>query len=247
MCMKADRYQSIPELVAAKLQELIAVEKKYLPGEQIPTEAELTAQFGVSRNSVREAVKLLVNSGVLEIRRGCGTFVRQLGGEEDGLLRLIRSADDVSLLRDWMDVRQNLEPLAVKLAIARGTDEQKAEIRRWALSCEEYIGQASGFAEADKRFHISIARASGNCVIMSLLPAMETAIADILNVNLYAIAARSDRPFTETVVMEHKLIAEQILAGNATAASNLMRGHLEKVALYLEDGIRILQQDRRQA
>lgn len=238
--MKANGFATIPEELASKLQDLIFVEKKYRAGDRIPAEQELADMFGVSRNSVREAVKILVNSGVLKIERGRGTFVRRQNQSSVDLLGLMKTEDESTLMKDWMQVRIVLEPLAVTNAVANATDEEISNIVRWAEVCEKNFLQGESIAEADKCFHISLARASGNCIIERLLPSMETAISDILNVNLYTLAYKDDRAFVKSVVMEHKLIAEQIALRNSEAAINLLKGHLQKVSFCLDEGLRML-------
>jgi GntR family transcriptional regulator, transcriptional repressor for pyruvate dehydrogenase complex len=165
------RRASVTDDAIEKIRELI-VSGRWGPGDRLPRESELAAQLGLSRNSLREAVRALALVRVLEVRQGDGTYVSSL--EPDLLLESTRFA--THLLRgdtvlELFEVRRMLEPSAAALAAVRITGEGLAELCRQldrmiaASTVEELV-------EADVAFHALIARASGNSVLSSLLDSL---------------------------------------------------------------------------
>jgi GntR family transcriptional regulator, transcriptional repressor for pyruvate dehydrogenase complex len=165
------RRASVTDDAIEKIRELI-VSGRWGPGDRLPRESELAAQLGLSRNSLREAVRALALVRVLEVRQGDGTYVSSL--EPDLLLESTRFA--THLLRgdtvlELFEVRRMLEPSAAALAAVRISDEGLAELCRQldlmiaATTVEELV-------EADVAFHALIARASGNSVLSSLLDSL---------------------------------------------------------------------------
>ena len=115
------------------LYSWIAVEKRFRPGEKLPNEVELSAQLGVSRATLREALRALLVQGVVEVRRGRGTFVTQKAAqvEDFGFDDLARVRGQ---LRDLFELRTIFEPRAARLACCRATQRELEDIltqRRW--------------------------------------------------------------------------------------------------------------------
>ncbi len=228
-------YNSLPEEIATKLSDLIFIERKYCPGDKIPTERELSAMFGVGRNTVREAVKMLVQGGVLSVERGRGTFVLEPSEASNGIFGLTHRRDKVSVLKDWTQIRIALEPLAVELAIMNGTENDFADIQRLNQEYQAKALAGESTEQIDRAFHIAIARASHNRILEKLTPMMESAIWDIVRWNLIMGTDNQRVSALDVVAYEHDLITKQILVKNTSAAVNLMRSHIQKVYLLLED------------
>jgi GntR family transcriptional repressor for pyruvate dehydrogenase complex len=140
-----------------------------VPGAKLPPEAELAVELGTSRNTVREAVRGLVMAGVLDVRRGDGTYVTSLRPEQllDGIGAAAElMADDFSL--EFVQVRRILEPAATSLAALRIDDEAISELEvllgkmRSAESQEVLV-------QMDSDFHAVVAAASGNATLASML------------------------------------------------------------------------------
>ena len=110
------------ELMNFILQEPIEV------GQKIPNEFELAEKFGVGRSTVREAVKGLVSKGILEVRRGSGTFVISTYTLEDDPLGLSKFEDKFKLALELFDVRLMLEPEIASLACDYATEEEKKQL-----------------------------------------------------------------------------------------------------------------------
>lgn len=135
-------------------------------GEKLPPEAELMAQFGVGRSTLREAVKVLAHLGVLDVRQGDGTYVRDTLGETEPISVRLRRAR----LREVYEVRRLLEVEANGLAAQRRDGDDLARMRA-ALDREEAFeerGDEDGRREAAVDFHLALADASKNAVLADL-------------------------------------------------------------------------------
>src|SRR6202521_5228997 len=161
------RGPSVTEGAIDRIRELI-VSGSWGPGDRLPKESELAAQLGLSRNSLREAVRALSQLRVLEVRQGDGTYVSSL--EPDLLLESTGFVSHLLLgdtAVELYEVRRILEAAAASLASARIDDEGKLELGRSL----ERMRQAQGveeLVEADVAFHAVIAKAAGNTVLTSL-------------------------------------------------------------------------------
>lgn len=131
-------------------------------GARIPTEPELTELLGIGRNTVREAIKTLTSTGVLEIRRGSGTFVRARS-DLGGLLGRRVAVGEIGYV---VEVRRALELEAVRLACDRRTDDDLAALER-ALADWGMAGRAD-FNEVDIRFHLTLVEAAHNPLLSEL-------------------------------------------------------------------------------
>ncbi len=131
---------------------------EFEPGQRLPTERELAVRLGVSRNTLREAIRALTLGGILEARQGSGTYVSSLspGRLLDSFSLLIEASGDATVL-DLLAVRRVLEAEAAALAAARITDAQLAEL--------------SGCL-ADIRFHETVAAVAGNPVLEALIQSL---------------------------------------------------------------------------
>ena len=170
---------SLSQQTARRLYNLIAAEKKLSPGEKLPNELELSQEMGVSRTTLREAIRELVIQGVLEVRRGRGTFVsRRVEEIEDfGFSAL----DQVKgQLRDLFELRAVFEPEMAALACRRASPEELADILAQGDRVAAAIQAGEDRTQADRDFHAAIVRATHNEFMARLLPvisqAVETAI-----------------------------------------------------------------------
>lgn len=187
-------------------------------GERIPIEPELTELLGVGRNTLREAIKCLTSTGVLEIRRGAGTFVRartDLGG-------LLTRQVAVSEMLHVYEVRRALELEAVRLACARRTDDDIRRLRA-ALDLRNETGRSGdggAFADADLAFHVAVVAAAHNPVLGELF----AGIAEPL---------RATYDFTEGVhepelgATHHRNVVDGIERGDESLAIDGTCGHLD--------------------
>lgn len=166
--MSTETTGSATDQAIAKIKELIS-SGEFTAGARLPTERELTQRFGVSRSSLREAVRALALVGVLESRVGDGTYVTTL--EPDLLLTGIGFVSDLveaGSLLEIHRVRRILEPAATRLATPRLTDEDFERLRD-CLHRMETATEMAAFIEADTAFHRVILDACGNSALASLI------------------------------------------------------------------------------
>lgn len=134
-------------------------------GERIPTEAELGEQLGVGRNTIREAVRALAHTGILEVRQGDGTYVRATS-EVSGAIRRLCGSE----LREVLQVRRTLEAEGARLAASSRTQEEVAEL--WSLlarrETELRERRWEDFARTDAEFHTAVVRAGHNDLLTEL-------------------------------------------------------------------------------
>jgi DNA-binding FadR family transcriptional regulator len=210
--------------VAEQLREAILA-GELAPGEELPTERELSQSFGVSRASVREALRALQAQGLIARSGAPGRAV--VAGEvaapaRDALVNLLR-LNRVDL-DDLVDFRCVLESAAVRLA-ARGGDPARLEEAREALS-EMHSGELTieAFDEADVRFHVALVRASGNEAMHLVMLALRRAVARHL---LEALRAEPDRRATlRRLTREHAAILKAVEGGDADRAATLVDRHI---------------------
>lgn len=162
---------SLADEVAANLQTMI-VGGKYAVGDRLPAEPELMAQFGVGRSTVREAVRLLVNTGMLRVQQGQGTFVTSRQPLSGPLGKKLHTAD----YQELNEVRLLLEvKIAEKAALHRTRDDlsrMKTHLRTREKSAK--AGDVDATMQADVHFHTSIAVASKNSIMLELYQTIAT-------------------------------------------------------------------------
>jgi len=157
--------KSLADEVADHLQQQIA-QKKYKEGEQLPIEPELMKEFGVGRSTIREAIKLLLNSGFLRVQQGVGTFVADASGLKEPLSQRLKRVDKT----DLDEVRQLLELKIVEKAALKRTEADVKKMTRFfekrKKAAEE--NNLEECIEADMQFHIAIAEAAKNDILADL-------------------------------------------------------------------------------
>lgn len=156
---------ALADTVAGKLKQLIK-SGTHKTGDKLPTEPELMQQFGVGRSSVREAIRILANCGLVTVKQGLGTFVLLNEGLDEPLhLRLKRAADG-----DLKEVRQLLELKAAEKAALNRTQKDISKmtslLKKRKQAAEKH--QTDACIEADIQFHTAIAEASKNEILADL-------------------------------------------------------------------------------
>jgi DNA-binding FadR family transcriptional regulator len=184
-------------------------------GEQLPTEAELAAAFGVSRPVVREALGGLRASGILQSHRGRGTFVAS--EQPRSLLLLGRYSTG-----DLYEVRCNLEIPGAEQAALRRTAEHCERLTEIVAELDSE-SDPERWVVLDASFHVAVARASGNSVQLRLIEDLRDLLVE------HSFAATTVEGRLEAADHEHRAIYDAILAGDARAARGSMQRHLENV------------------
>jgi len=156
---------NLADAVVSKLQQQLSL-GEYQPGEKLPSEPELMEQFGVGRSTIREAIRILANTGSLSVRQGSGTFVELQEGISEPLSQRLRRAD----AGDLDEVRQLLE---VKIAEKAAMHRSKKDIARMKELLQKRdaaakAGDTEAAIRSDIQFHIAIAAASRNDILADL-------------------------------------------------------------------------------
>lgn len=211
--------QNLSQLTAQRLYNMIAVEKQFRAGDKLPNELELSQQLSVSRATLREALKTLTVQGLLEIRRGRGTFVSQQAEqmEDFGFSSLERVRGQ---LRDLFELRSAVEPLAARLACQRATAEELAEILRQGDAVEQCIRSGEDRTEADRAFHAAIVRAAHNEFMARLLPMISQAVETAIG------TGENEAVLAEITLRDHALLLEFFRKRDAEGAGHAMAIHM---------------------
>lgn len=220
---KAVRASRLYEQIVQQIEESI-LSGSLRPGDQLPAERELAHRFGVSRTAVREAVKCLCEKGLLEAFSGRGTFVT------NGTSQAIRQSLDLMTrigqpegLAYLAELRQILEPEIAALAASRIDDQLLMTMREAVATMENSLHDPDAYIEADLDFHLAMAEAAGNPLVLSLLDS----IVGLLREQRLRIFSVDGGP--EHGQFHHKRILEAIERRSPEAARDLMRAHLRQV------------------
>jgi GntR family transcriptional regulator, transcriptional repressor for pyruvate dehydrogenase complex len=222
--------KTLPEAVAEQIMAMMA-DGQLKPGDRLPTEAELAEQFNVGRSTLREGIKSLVMAGLLERRRSAGTFVSAsyidfLSNRLNWSLMLSEQE-----LRHIIEVRYVLEVQTAAFAAERATPAQKKALAQLV----EAMGDASlgpdKAIEHDAAFHITIAEAAHNPLLLNLALSIRKLLYNYLKLG-YTRRGYTDQAEIEANVASHRAILEAIQAGKSDQARQAMIRHLENSASW---------------
>jgi DNA-binding FadR family transcriptional regulator len=145
-------------------------------GTKIPSEARLAESLGMSRLTVREALRVLAHAGLLQTRQGDGTYVTATDESQVALRRRL----DTAAAMDIIDVRRGLDLVAARLAAGKRTDEDVAAMRDTLArrDAAARAGDLDGFADADVDFHLRVAEAAHNPLLADLYRSISDALRD---------------------------------------------------------------------
>lgn len=210
----------LSEKVANEILKMITDEKKFNIGDKLPNENDLSIELGVSRTTLREAVKFLIAHNVLEIKRGKGTYVAD---NKDLLTEDFCFSELDSLAvngMDFFETRLMLEPTMTSIAAMRATQEDIDELVEIDRIINLHVDETEYRTELDKRFHSVIARATKNEFVTKMIPI----IFEGMDMNsIFKVVSDDVKSFT---IDDHKLILEFIKKGDVAGAEAAMRMHL---------------------
>ncbi len=187
-------------------------------GKKIPNEFELAEKFGVGRSTIREAVKGLVTRGILEVRRGAGTYVVNTSTLEEDPLGLAKLGDRYKLALELLDVRMMLEPDIAVMACKNITEEEKEQLEVLCGEVEQLYLAGKNHAGKDVEFHTHIAKCSRNRVVEILIPIIDTAVLTFVNL--------TQRQLMKETLETHRAITDSIKKGDSVGAKAAMIMHL---------------------
>lgn len=215
------RRNKVYEEVAKQIEGLIL--KKLHPGDKLPPERELAEMFGVSRSSIRDAIRSLELMGLVEPRQGAGTVVRELSA--DFLFSATTSIPvrQHQLISELLDFRIMIEPPLAARAATHASAEELAELDDILRRQEYKVQRGEMTVEEDSEFHYNIAMASDNSVVLKVLDVLM----DLLRETRERSLQVEGRP--QKSLAGHKRILAAIKRHDAGAAEAAMRHHIEDV------------------
>lgn len=226
-------YQDVVE----QIQEAI-IAGTLRPGSQLPAERELKIQFGISRGTLREALRVLEQKGLIEIRTGVagGSIIREANSEQlsENLGLLIRNRT-VSL-RDLAEFREGIEGGVAALAAQRANDQDLATLKGLLAEAEGFLKEGrkgwDAFIRTDEKIHMALARISANQLFIGVLESV------YLNIHTYY---ENYLPLGKKILQENFDDLRDIIAavseGNGERARELALGHVGRFSAHMEKKI----------
>lgn len=223
MALKATGRQSLVDSVVDQLRAQLT-DGEWQVGERIPTEHTLAEQLGVGRNTVREAVRVLVHAGLLRSRQGEGTFVVSCADPGD-IMRGVQRAG----IRDVLELRIALEAEGARLAALRH-DQADLDRMRAALAAQTAYEDAKGqpahgrhemYAEHDIEFHTAVVEAAHNAALSATYRWFSSSVREAL------VAALSDEQMPGIIAGDHHALVDAIATGDPEVAERAARALLD--------------------
>ncbi|MCW3156969.1 FadR/GntR family transcriptional regulator [Micropruina sonneratiae] len=213
-------------LSVADLIKSYILDKHLKPGDPMPTEAELSQLLGISRSSVREAVKTLSSLDIVEVRHGHGTFVGRMSltamVQSLAFRGLLSPKDDQHVLSDLVDLRELLESSLASAFIHNLQRPAVLTLRRLAATMSEKAARSEEFTAEDRDFHMVLMEASGNALAVQLTGAFW----DVHSIALNQLGAPSDLVQTAEA---HAAIIDAIEFGDEQAVKKAIVDHYSPV------------------
>ncbi len=221
---KTGMSSSLAQSTEEKLYNLIICEKAYLPGARLPNETALAQELGVSRTTLREAVRSLVTQGLLEVRRGSGTYVAAELPADKTRVDFKSLQRSRLRLNSLFEARLIFEPEAAYLACERGSEEEIRKILSLGEQCKKAILANESRVEEDKAFHGAIAEATHNDYLSSMYPLIAEAVFTILD-----LPSDASAEISRVTLEDHDRIMEAFRTRDSSAARYAMLLHLHRI------------------
>ncbi|MEH7017637.1 MULTISPECIES: FadR/GntR family transcriptional regulator [Bacillus] len=216
-------YEEVSEAILAMIKN-----GTLKPGDKLLPVHQLAEQFQVGRSAVREALSALRAMGLIEMKQGEGTYVRNFDASSLttslSTTLLMKQEDIVNLL----EVRKVLEVGAVRAATVKRTEENLHNMQHWLDEMQKSIGDEDGGEQADFRFHMAIAEASHNNILLELMNHVSEMIAEAIG-ETRRIILYGEQTTAERLLEEHRKIYEAVLENDIEAAQQAMQDHLTNV------------------
>ena len=219
------RQVSVVNLVIERIKEAI-ISQELKAGDYLPTESELVANLGVSKTSVREAIKMLQALGVVEVRRGSGTRIRDdVGGDLIAPL-IYQMLLARGTVQEILDFRMMFEEAFTVMAMDRATSEDLEQIAATVKDLEQAIAENRQTAREDLAFHLEILRSTHNPLVIRV---GET-IMELFKVSI----GHSVRHHPEVALHDHKAIFEAFCQKDKTKLRKVIQGSFKAWKRSLE-------------
>jgi DNA-binding FadR family transcriptional regulator len=213
----------VAEEVADRIRVLM-LDGTFPPGQPLPSERHLAERFGVSRGSIRDALRTLETIGLLETRHGQGTFPHELSVD-----RLVAPLASVMAYRpdlqdELLDVRRMFEPAVARAAAMRATDEDLADLERILETQRQKLKRGQSAIAEDTAFHAIMARSTRNRVVMSIMATLNDLLVDSRTQSL----RQKGRPGRS--IDGHEAVVAALRRRDGEGASQAMRHHIDQIA-----------------
>ena len=213
----------VAEEVADRIRVLM-LDGSFPAGEPLPSERHLAERFGVSRGSIRDALRTLETIGLLETRHGQGTFPHELSVD-----RLVAPLASVMAYRsdlqdELLDVRRMFEPAVARVAALRATEEDLADLQRILDTQRQKVKTGQSAITEDTAFHAVLARATRNRVVMSIMATLN----DLLVESRTQSLLQKGRPARS--IDGHEAVVAALRRRDAEGASQAMYTHIDQIA-----------------
>lgn len=209
----------LSDSIADDIMSMIVIEKRFLPGDKLPNENELSEELNISRTTLREAIRILVTNGVLEIRRGKGTYVKE-DIEVNNIESLGNLADAKINAKDLYEMRLIFEPEAAYYATIRASDAELERILDYGTRIEQKIKCNEDRTAVEQKFHKSIVKATHNEFMEKLMPVIYEAI------DKGVILSKRKELAIKDTINDHNMIMEFIRNRNPEGAKSAMKIHI---------------------
>lgn len=219
----------LSEQTSDRLYEMIVEEQRYPPGSKLPNENDLSEELQVSRTTLREAISFLVAQGILEIRRGKGTFVAdELPAAGLDLTSLAGMRSRVRA-KDLFEMRLIFEPATAALACRRGTEEELRQIQKKARRMEQIAAAGGDWPLADQEFHWAIIKASHNEYMRRLYPIINSAVNEILQIS------QNRQHMQDVALSDNRMLLDFLMKRDEVGARHAMSIHIKHLINTLQE------------
>ena len=222
--------KSLVQQVADDIYKMITEDKIFAPGEQLPNENTLSSRLGVSRATLREAIRILAAQGVLDVYRGRGTFIspdiytlNDIGLESMERVRVH--------LKDLYEARLLFEPEIASIVCRRASDAELKKIFEVGAEVEKVILAGKDRTEMDSEFHKILVKASHNEFLQRLFPIIDKSIQEAIKLN--GCTLPSEDLLAKDTLRDHALLMEFLKKRDAVSARNAMSIHLHHIITNL--------------
>lgn len=232
--VQLDPRETVSRELTRKLVDHLVQDGQLQPGDRLPSERQLAEMLGIGRAAVREALKSLAFLGLIEVRQGAGSYVKEPGSDllpqiiEWGMLLGERK------VMDLIEARSYIETVVASLAAERRDAEDLARIERH-LNAMSDAKTTSDFVDADVAFHLALAEAAGNSVFSDILSSVQSLL------RVWITRVIDEAGTTEPTHQEHFAVFGAVSVGDAGAARVAMQHHMDRASSALratleEDG-----------
>lgn len=227
MQYKKIKSKKLYEQVAEAIEQRM-VDKKLLPGDRLDSVEQLAKSFDVGRSAIREALTSLQAKGLIEIRHGEGTFVRHVSTGDIAIQMPPSSLFNQKDMEELFEARELLELGVIEKAAKHRSQGQLLALQEAIHMMERSLTDHSASSEADFLFHMTIAEAAGNRLLVKMLGHISKPLADQIH-QTRRLLAKTEPLLLERLHEEHIAIYEAIERQDEQAAKEAMSRHLATV------------------